>query len=99
MFKQKLAKSKPTKEERKEVTHESTQSKNQQKPDEGTKNQDQHAKPEPRKAADTQREAEESEVKRWEIRDKYYESVISAPRWKEIENELTPDGVKRMEKH
>lgn len=64
MFKQKLAKSKPTKEERKEVTHESTQSKNQQKPDEGTKNQDQHAKPEPRKAADTQREAEESEVKR-----------------------------------
>lgn len=37
MFKQKLAKSKPTKEERKEVTHESTQSKNQQKPDEGTK--------------------------------------------------------------
>ena len=62
MFKQELAKSKPTKEERKEDTHESTQSKNQQKPDEGTKNQDQHAKPEPRKAADTQRKAEESEV-------------------------------------
>ena len=62
MFKQELAKSKPTKEARKEVTHESTQSKNQQKQDEGTKNQDQHAKPEPRKAADTQREAEEGEV-------------------------------------
>lgn len=64
MFKQELANSKPTKESRKEVTHESTQSKNQQKPDEDTKNQDQHAKPEPRKAADTQREAEESEVSR-----------------------------------
>lgn len=50
------------KEARKEVTHESTQSKNQQKPDEGAKNQDQHAEPEPRKAADTQRKAEESEV-------------------------------------
>lgn len=97
MFKQELANSKPTKEARKEVTHESTQSKNQQKPDEGTKNQDQHAKPEPRKAADTQRKAEEGEVKKREVRDKYYESVISDPRWKEIENELTPDGVKRME--
>ncbi len=63
MFKQELANSKPTKETRKEVTHESTQSKNQQKPDEGAKNQDQHAKPEPRKAADTQREAEEGKVK------------------------------------
>lgn len=62
VFKQELAKSKPTKEERKEVTHESTQSKSQQKPDKGTKNQDQHAKPEPRKTADTQREAKESEV-------------------------------------
>lgn len=62
MFKQELANSKPTKETRKEVTHESTQSKNQQKPDEGTKNQDQHTKPEPRKAADTQREAEEDKV-------------------------------------
>ena len=62
MFKQELANSKPTKEARKEVTHESTQSKNQQKPDEGAKNQDQHAEPEPRKAADTQRKAEESEV-------------------------------------
>lgn len=62
VFKQELAKSKPTKEERKEVTHESTQSKNQQKPDEGAKNQDQHAKPEPRKAAGTQRKAEEGEV-------------------------------------
>lgn len=50
------------KEARKEVTHESTQSKNQQKPDEGAKNQDQHAKPEPRKAAGTQRKAEEGEV-------------------------------------
>lgn len=98
MFKQELAKSKPTKEERKEVTHESTQSKSQQKPDEGAKNQDQHAKPEPRKAADTQREAEEGEVKKHEPHDKYYESVISDPRWKEIENELTPDGVKRMKK-
>lgn len=62
MFKQELANSKPTKEERKEVTHESTQSKSQNEPDKGTKNQDQHAKPEPRKTADTQREAEESEV-------------------------------------
>lgn len=62
MFKQELANSKPTKEERKEVTHESTQSKNQQKPDESAKNQDQHAKPEPRKAAGTQRKAEEGEV-------------------------------------
>ena len=62
MFKQELAKSKPTKEERKEVTHESTQSKSQNEPDKGTKNQDQHANPEPRKTADTQREAEESEV-------------------------------------
>ena len=62
MFKQELAKSKPTKEERKEVTHESTQSKSQNAPDKGTKNQDQHTKPEPRKAADTQREAEEGEV-------------------------------------
>lgn len=62
MFKQELANSKPTKEARKEATHESTQSKNQQKPDEGAKNQDQHAKPEPRKAAGTQRKAEESEV-------------------------------------
>lgn len=62
VFKQELAKSKPTKEERKEVTHESTQSKSQNEPDKGTKNQDQHAKPEPRKTADTQREAEESEV-------------------------------------
>lgn len=62
MFKQELAKSKPTKEERKEVAHESTQSKSQNEPDKGTKNQDQHAKPEPRKTADTQREAEESEV-------------------------------------
>lgn len=97
MFKQELANSKPAKEARKEVTHESTQSKNQQKPDEGAKNQDQHAKPEPRKAADTQRKAEEGEVKKREVRDKYYESVISDPRWKEIENELTPDGVKRME--
>ncbi len=97
MFKQELANSKPTKEARKEVTHESTQSKNQQKQDEGTKNQDQHAKPEPRKAADTQREAEEGKVKKREVRDKYYESVISDPRWSEIENELTPDGVKRME--
>lgn len=62
MFKQELANSKPTKEARKEVTHESTQSKNQQKPDEGTENQDQHAEPEPRKAADTQRDAEGGEV-------------------------------------
>lgn len=62
MFKQELAKSKPTKEERKEVTHESTQSKSQNAPDKGTKNQDQHTKPEPRKAADTQREAEEGKV-------------------------------------
>lgn len=98
MFKQELANSKPTKEARKEVTHESTQSKNQQKPDEGTKNQDQHAEPEPRKAADTQHKAEESEVKKREVRDEYYESVISDPRWSEIENELTPDGVKRMKK-
>lgn len=58
----------------------------------------QDAEPEPRKAADTQREAEEGKVKRRETRDKYYESVISDPRWKEIENELTPDGVKRMKK-
>lgn len=63
MFKQELAKSKPTKEERKEVTHESTQSKSQNEPDKGAKNQDQHTKPEPRKAAGTQREAEEGEVK------------------------------------
>lgn len=62
MFKQELANSKPTKEERKEVTHESTQSKNQQKPDEGAKNQDQHAEPEPRKAADTQPETKAGEV-------------------------------------
>lgn len=62
MFKQELANSKPTKEERKEVTHESTQSKSQNEPDKGTKNQDQHAESEPRKAADTQREAEEGEV-------------------------------------
>lgn len=62
MFKQELAKSKPTKEERKEVTHESTQSKSQNEPDKGAKNQDQHTKPESRKTADTQREAEESEV-------------------------------------
>lgn len=62
VFKQELAKSKPTKEERKEVTHESTQSKSQNEPDKGTKNQDQHAESEPRKAADTQREAEEGEV-------------------------------------
>lgn len=62
MFKQELAKSKPTKEERKEDTHESTQSKSQNEPDKGAKNQDQHTKPEPRKAADTQREAEEGEV-------------------------------------
>ena len=62
MFKQELAKSKPTKKERKEVTHESTQSKNQQKPDEGAKNQDQHAKPEPRKAAGTQPEIKAGEV-------------------------------------
>lgn len=62
MFKQELAKSKPTKEARKEDTHESTQSKSQNEPDKGTKNQDQHANPEPRKTADTQREAEESEV-------------------------------------
>lgn len=62
MFKQELANSKPTKEERKEVTHESTQSKSQNEPDEGTKNQDQHAKPEPRKAADTQPETEAREV-------------------------------------
>ena len=57
-----LANSKPTKEERKEDTHESTQSKSQNEPDKGAKNQDQHTKPEPRKAADTQRKAEESEV-------------------------------------
>lgn len=62
MFKQELANSKPTKEARKEVTHESTQSKNQQKPDEGTKNQDQHAEPEPRKAAEPQPETEAREV-------------------------------------
>ena len=62
MFKQELAKSKPTKEERKEVTHESTQNKSQNEPDKGAKNQDQHAKPEPRKAAGTQRKAEEGEV-------------------------------------
>ena len=62
MFKQELAKSKPTKEERKEVTNESTQSKSQNEPDKGAKNQDQHTKPESRKTADTQREAEESEV-------------------------------------
>lgn len=62
MFKQELAKSKPTKEERKKVTHESTQSKSQNEPDKGAKNQDQHTKPEPRKTADTQREAEEGEV-------------------------------------
>lgn len=43
-------------------------------------------------------DAEESEVKKHEPHDKYYESVISDPRWKEIENELTPDGVKRMKK-
>lgn len=83
---------------RKENTNESTQSESQRTQDKGTKNQDQHTKPEPRKAADTQREAEEGEVKRRETRDKYYESVISDPRWKEIENELTPDGVKRMKK-
>lgn len=62
MFKQELAKSKPTKEARKEVTHESAQSKSQNEPDKGTKNQDQHAESEPRKAADTQRKAEEGEV-------------------------------------
>lgn len=62
MFKQELAKSKPTKEERKEVTHESTQSKSQNAPDKGTKNQDQHTKPESHKTADAQREAEEGEV-------------------------------------
>lgn len=62
MFKQELAKSKPTKEERKEDTHESTQGKSQNEPDKGAKNQDQHTKPEPRKTADTQREAEEGEV-------------------------------------
>lgn len=62
MFKQELANSKPTKEARKEVTHESTQSKNQQKPDEGAENQDQHAEPEPRKAAEPQPEAEAREV-------------------------------------
>ena len=62
MFKQELAKSKPTKEERKEVTHESTQSKSQNAPDKGTKNQDQHTKPESRKTADAQREAEEGKV-------------------------------------
>ena len=62
MFKQELAKSKPTKEERKEDTHESAQSKSQNEPDKGAKNQDQHTKPEPRKTADTQREAEEGEV-------------------------------------
>lgn len=50
------------KEARKEVTHESTQGKNQNEPDKGTKNQDQHTKPEPRKAADTQHEAEEGKV-------------------------------------
>lgn len=50
------------KEARKEVTHESTQSKSQNEPDKGAKNQDQHAKPEPRKAAGTQRKAEEGEV-------------------------------------
>lgn len=83
---------------RKENTNESTQSKSQNEPDKGSKNQDQHTKPEPRKTADTQREAKEGEVKRRETRDKYYESVISDPRWKEIENELTPDGVKRMKK-
>ena len=43
-------------------SHESTQSKNQQEPDEGTKNQDQHAEPEPRKAAEPQPEAEAREV-------------------------------------
>lgn len=47
---------------RKENTNESTQSESQRTQDEGTKNQDQHAKLEPRKTADTQREAEESEV-------------------------------------
>lgn len=62
MFKQELANSKPAKEARKEVTHESTQSKNQQKPDEGAENQDQHAEPEPRKAAEPQPEAEAREV-------------------------------------
>lgn len=62
MFKQELAKSKPTKEERKEVTHESTQSKSQNEPDKGAKNQDQHTKPEPRKAAEPQPEAEAREV-------------------------------------
>ncbi|WP_303104094.1 DEAD/DEAH box helicase family protein [uncultured Mitsuokella sp.] len=49
-----------------------------------------------RKAADTQREAEEGEVKKHEPHDKYYESVISDPRWKAVENELTPVGVKLM---
>lgn len=83
---------------RKENTNESTQSESQRTQDEGAKNQDQHAKPEPRKAAGTQRKAEEGEVKKHEPHDKYYESVISDPRWKEIENELTPDGVKRMKK-
>ena len=62
MFKQELAKSKPTKEERKEDTHESAQSKSQNEPDKGAKNQDQHTKPESRKTADAQREAEEGEV-------------------------------------
>lgn len=42
--------------------NESTQSKSERTPDAGTENQDQHAKPEPRKAADTQSEAEESKV-------------------------------------
>ena len=62
MFKQELAKSKPTKEERKEDTHESTQSKSQNEPDKGAKNQDQHTKPEQGKAADTERKAEEGKV-------------------------------------
>lgn len=62
MFKQELAKSKPTKEERKEDTHESAQSKSQNEPDKGAENQDQHTKPEPRKTADAQREAKEGEV-------------------------------------
>ena len=51
--------------------HESTQSKNQQKPDEGAKNQDKHAKPESRKAADAKHKAEEGEVNSGKAQEQY----------------------------
>ena len=75
---------------RKENTNESTQSESQRTPDEGTKNQDQHAEPEPRKTAGTQ-----SETKAGEVSDNKKAADESGREEKKHTDNRVPDGLSK----